>query len=300
MSRKRDDLIGQRFGRLIIISYNEEVSRQKGRSWWNCKCDCGNEKVICGSKLKSGHTTSCGCFMKEKSSENAKKLWENEDFRNEHSKRQSEIAKKQWEDEDFRRMRTEEARVAMINRWENDKEYREMMSKQMKLKRAEWEKDSDYKRKQSEHSKKLWENEEFAHAMSNKARKQWEDEDFRKMKIEQGKRQYHPKGELHPNYNHNMTDEERNEGRLQEGYKEWTQKVKENANYTCECCGQRGGKLHSHHKDGYKWCKERRIDITNGVCLCEKCHREFHSKYGVKNNTEQQYIDFKNNKLQKL
>ena len=223
MSRKRDDLTGQRFGRLIIISYNEEVSRQKGRSWWNCKCDCGNEKVICGSKLKSGHTTSCGCFMKEKSSENAKKLWENEDFRNEHSKRQSEIAKKQWEDEDFR-----------------------------------------------------------------------------KMKIEQGNRQYHPKGELHPNYNHNMTDEERNEGRLQEGYKEWTQKVKENANYTCECCGQRGGKLHSHHKDGYKWCKERRIDITNGVCLCEKCHREFHSKYGVKNNTEQQYIDFKNNKLQKL
>lgn len=223
MSKKRIDLTGQRFGRLVVIGYNEEVSKQKKGSHWNCICDCGNNCTINGTRLKSGKTRSCGCLMREKSSENAKKLWANEDFREKHSKKQSELAKKQWEDEEFR-----------------------------------------------------------------------------KLKIEQGKKQYHPKGELHPNYNHEMTDEERREGRLQEGYDAWTKQVKADANYTCDCCGVHGGKLHSHHKDGYKWCKERRIDITNGVCLCEKCHREFHSKYGVKNNTEQQYIDFKKEKTKKM
>ncbi len=47
MGKKRIDLTGQRFGRLVVISLNEEVSKQKKCSYWNCKCDCGNEtKVI--------------------------------------------------------------------------------------------------------------------------------------------------------------------------------------------------------------------------------------------------------------
>ena len=66
MARKRIDLTGQRFGRLIVISYNEEVSKQKKGAHWNCKCDCGNEVVISGINLRRGSTTSCGCYQKEK------------------------------------------------------------------------------------------------------------------------------------------------------------------------------------------------------------------------------------------
>ena len=54
--------------------------------------------------------------------------------------------------------------------------------------------------------------------------------------------------------------------------------------------------MNSHHLDGYDWCKERRIDINNGVCLCENCHKEFHKIYGYGNNTKEQYIEFKENK----
>ena len=43
MGKKRIDLTGQRFCRLVVINYNEEVSRQKKCSYWNCICDCGNE-----------------------------------------------------------------------------------------------------------------------------------------------------------------------------------------------------------------------------------------------------------------
>ena len=100
-------------------------------------------------------------------------------------------------------------------------------------------------------------------------------------------------GENHPNYNPNLTKEHRQGNRMfQEGYKDWAKQVKENANYTCEKCGKYGGSLHSHHKDSYSWCKDRRTDITNGVCLCEQCHRNFHSKYGIKHNTEEQWLDF--------
>ena len=102
----------------------------------------------------------------------------------------------------------------------------------------------------------------------------------------------HLKGEEHFNYKQELTEEDRQNKRINEGYKEWQQQVKERANFTCEKCGVRGGILHSHHKDGYNWCKERRTDISNGACLCEHCHREFHKIYGQGNNTEEQYKKF--------
>lgn len=112
----------------------------------------------------------------------------------------------------------------------------------------------------------------------------WQDEEYiNKMR-----------GETHPHYNHNLTDEEREYTRNLDGYDDWSKTVKEQANYTCDCCGKKGVKLCSHHLDGYNWCKERRLDTTNGVCLCESCHIQFHKFHGYGNNTEQQYLSFKN------
>lgn len=57
------DITGKRFGRLIAINW----SHKKGKfSYWNCKCDCGNEKTIQLTNLTQGKTTSCGCYLKEK------------------------------------------------------------------------------------------------------------------------------------------------------------------------------------------------------------------------------------------
>ena len=108
------------------------------------------------------------------------------------------------------------------------------------------------------------------------------------------------KGENSPRWNADLTQEEREQERLIDGYKEWGFEIKKQYNFTCDICGDnRGGNLISHHLDGYNWCKDKRIDITNGVCLCEKCHKEFHKKYGYGDNTKQQYIEFKENKLTK-
>ena len=29
---------------------------------WKCRCDCGNEKIVYGGHLETGHTKSCGCI----------------------------------------------------------------------------------------------------------------------------------------------------------------------------------------------------------------------------------------------
>lgn len=59
------DLTGQRFGRLIVISFSHKKDGGK-RYFWNCLCDCGNTTIIRIDHLKSRHTQSCGCLLIEK------------------------------------------------------------------------------------------------------------------------------------------------------------------------------------------------------------------------------------------
>lgn len=57
------DLTGKRFGRLEVIS--KVPSTKNGRTYFLCKCDCGNYKKIQGTSLSFGSTKSCGCLQKE-------------------------------------------------------------------------------------------------------------------------------------------------------------------------------------------------------------------------------------------
>ena len=62
---KTIDLTGQKFGKLLVLEQVEDYVSPKGQhsKCWKCKCDCGNIKNIVGSKLKLGHTKSCGCLI---------------------------------------------------------------------------------------------------------------------------------------------------------------------------------------------------------------------------------------------
>lgn len=64
---KFKDLIGQRFGRLVVIKRAEDYISPSGRKYirWKCKCDCGNDIIVYGSNLGKGHTMSCGCLNRE-------------------------------------------------------------------------------------------------------------------------------------------------------------------------------------------------------------------------------------------
>ena len=78
---KKIDLTGQPFGRLIVI---REYGRDKwGRVLWLCRClgkngdDCGKEVIVSTNDLRRGHTKSCGCLSRERTTTHgcAQKPW---------------------------------------------------------------------------------------------------------------------------------------------------------------------------------------------------------------------------------
>jgi len=62
--RQKNNLAGQKFGRLLAVSALPE-SNIKRHILWKCICDCGSEHIAVSYDLKSGHTKSCGCLYKE-------------------------------------------------------------------------------------------------------------------------------------------------------------------------------------------------------------------------------------------
>lgn len=57
---KTIDMIGRRFGKLIVLS---QESKDSDGSWnYLCQCDCGNQKIVNGVSLRNGATCSCGCL----------------------------------------------------------------------------------------------------------------------------------------------------------------------------------------------------------------------------------------------
>lgn len=68
----KKDLVGQRFGRLVVVEETEK--RCVRQIIWKCKCDCGNETFVQTGHLTSGHTKSCGCVARELSKEKARKM----------------------------------------------------------------------------------------------------------------------------------------------------------------------------------------------------------------------------------
>lgn len=63
MGKKSIDLTGKRFGRLVVHSRGPSGARNASR--WVCLCDCGNQVSVADGNLKSGCTTSCGCYRRE-------------------------------------------------------------------------------------------------------------------------------------------------------------------------------------------------------------------------------------------
>lgn len=63
------DITGMHFGRLTVkgLAY-----RKAHRSYYNCLCECGTEKIIRKDHLISGVTVSCGCRMRETGGENSR------------------------------------------------------------------------------------------------------------------------------------------------------------------------------------------------------------------------------------
>lgn len=58
---KELSFVGVKRNKLTAIS----KIKKGGRSWYVCKCDCGNEVTVEGWHFHSGKTKSCGCIRKD-------------------------------------------------------------------------------------------------------------------------------------------------------------------------------------------------------------------------------------------
>lgn len=59
---KRKNLVGQRFGKLLVL---ERIGFINKYTYYKCKCDCGNIINAISSNLIRGTSNSCGCYARE-------------------------------------------------------------------------------------------------------------------------------------------------------------------------------------------------------------------------------------------
>lgn len=67
-----EDLTGRRFGKLLVLGENHSTKRN--RRYWNCRCDCGNTRIVPTAFLNNGRVEKCSSCCKKAQSENAIKV----------------------------------------------------------------------------------------------------------------------------------------------------------------------------------------------------------------------------------
>jgi len=71
MPMKRLELEGQTFGRLTAVKF---IKKSSQKSFWLCRCACGNFVTVRTDSLTRGVTKSCGCYQSESVSKRMKEF----------------------------------------------------------------------------------------------------------------------------------------------------------------------------------------------------------------------------------
>lgn len=58
-----ENLSGKTFNRLVVVNFIK-INKQ-GSRLWECKCTCGNIKLVTTANLNAGRIKSCGCLREE-------------------------------------------------------------------------------------------------------------------------------------------------------------------------------------------------------------------------------------------
>ena len=267
-------LIGKQFGHLTVIGYDYKKSEIKHKTqryrYWICQCDCqSNPKSIRQKDLLDGTIVSCGKCS------------------NNHSKLSAETLNK-YDEHDYN--------IPLTYIPKPKKDLTGMVFGKLTVVKQDIE--TPQKPDKNGYFKVRWwcrcscGNPELksilgGHLTSHKIEScgcLW-------MKSISGENNWNWKGGITP------------EDRLfrgKEEYVNWRYNVFKRDNFHCQCCGKIG-MLNAHHILDYNNYKDLRLNIDNGISLCEECHAiscegSFHNLYGTYDTTPDQLREYILNK----
>lgn len=64
-SEQSIDLVGFRSSRLCVTA-KHSWDPERRKTMWECRCDCGKQTIVSGSRLTTGQAKSCGCLRSDK------------------------------------------------------------------------------------------------------------------------------------------------------------------------------------------------------------------------------------------
>ena len=278
MGRKKVDLTGQRFGKLVVLSEIADRDKHKHVKWL-CVCDCGNRTTQAGVDLRKGSTTSCGCTRRRNiAGETFGQLTAIKDIGKTH------WGSRVWECLCDCGRKTEHSLGSLIGGSATScgcsrvKDITGMRSGKLVATRCVGQKNG----------MAIW---ECSCECGNKT------------KVTSGNMTSGntrscgclSRGTNSHRYNPNRTDEERLRHRYElngGNGNVWSNSIMTRDDYTCQICNKHGCKLNAHHLNGWNAFPEQRFDLDNGVTLCTDCHKEFHSQHGYGDNTREQFDEY--------
>jgi hypothetical protein len=89
--------------------------------------------------------------------------------------------------------------------------------------------------------------------------------------------------------NNELTEKQRIDRRKIPGQIAWRVKVIIRDHQSCQVCSNSKDKIVAHHLYAYNAFPSLREEVINGITLCQRCHKSFHSAFRFGGNTKEQF-----------
>jgi HNH endonuclease len=288
------NLIGKRFGRLVVLEDTGKKPKKSRNTIWKCICDCGNISEIRGDYLTNETTKSCGCYKIDKSIKKlkGKKFGKLIVIKKTNKRKYGNVV---WL---CKCSCGNEKEILSRNLINGSTKSCGCFHKERIKEANSGEKNTNWKGGVSENDIPLYDT--YAHKIeyAEEVRRSIEDKNILEVKCTYCDKWYIPKATEVQHRINSLNDKQQGESRFycsdecknlctifgKQIYQEnhpnkpkrlnhnnWAKIIKEKFNYTCEICGSKDN-LEAHHILPVKTNPELENDINNGACLCHDCH----------------------------